>query len=188
MSPHLYIFINSRGENEKFTVPAPRHGGQLVQSWRTGAQPAEVLCVLLLGRHSLPAERGPRPQLRHRDRAPRERGGGHRPHPEPGGRIRESWGHGKAGAGEPLTCLAGPGARSLTPLCPQLADVVDSEVLQVYMKPPAHEESRAPSKGFVVRDAPWTASSSEKVRPVRVPLCREMGCLPHQPRLDGPSG
>lgn len=47
---------------------------------------------------------------------------------------------------------------------PQLADVVDSEVLQVYMKPPAHEEARAPSKGFVVRDAPWTASSSEKVR------------------------
>lgn len=44
---------------------------------------------------------------------------------------------------------------------------MDSEVLQVYMKPPAHEESRAPSKGFVVRDAPWTASSSEKVRLVR---------------------
>ncbi|KAK2490649.1 hypothetical protein MC885_010910 [Smutsia gigantea] len=48
------------------------------------------------------------------------------------------------------------------PPCPQLADVVDSEALQVYMKPPAHEESKAPSKGFVVRDAPWTASS-EKV-------------------------
>lgn len=46
----------------------------------------------------------------------------------------------------------------------QLADVVDSEALQVYMKPPAHEESKAPSKGFVVRDAPWTANSSEKVR------------------------
>uniref|UniRef100_A0A8C6R5N1 Vigilin n=1 Tax=Nannospalax galili TaxID=1026970 RepID=A0A8C6R5N1_NANGA len=43
-----------------------------------------------------------------------------------------------------------------------LADVVDSEALQVYMKPPAHEESKAPSKGFVVRDAPWTATSSEK--------------------------
>ena len=50
-------------------------------------------------------------------------------------------------------------------LCPQLADVVDSESLQVYMKPPAHEESKAPSKGFVVRDAPWTANSSEKVSP-----------------------
>lgn len=49
-------------------------------------------------------------------------------------------------------------------VCPQLADVVDSEALQVYMKPPAHEESKAPSKGFVVRDAPWTANSSEKVR------------------------
>lgn len=57
--------------------------------------------------------------------------------------------------------------RRLTPLCPQLADVVDSEVLQVYMKPPAHEEARAPSKGFVVRDAPWTASGSEKVRCLR---------------------
>uniref|UniRef100_A0A2I3THE3 Vigilin n=1 Tax=Pan troglodytes TaxID=9598 RepID=A0A2I3THE3_PANTR len=43
-----------------------------------------------------------------------------------------------------------------------LADVVDSEALQVYMKPPAHEEAKAPSRGFVVRDAPWTASSSEK--------------------------
>uniref|UniRef100_A0A8C2YJJ1 Vigilin n=1 Tax=Chinchilla lanigera TaxID=34839 RepID=A0A8C2YJJ1_CHILA len=42
-----------------------------------------------------------------------------------------------------------------------LADVVDSEALQVYMKPPVHEEAKAPSKGFVVRDAPW-ASSSEK--------------------------
>lgn len=46
---------------------------------------------------------------------------------------------------------------------PQLADVADSEVLQVHVKPPVHEEARAPSKGFVVRDAPWTASSSEKV-------------------------
>uniref|UniRef100_A0A8C5Z5X7 Vigilin n=1 Tax=Marmota marmota marmota TaxID=9994 RepID=A0A8C5Z5X7_MARMA len=44
-----------------------------------------------------------------------------------------------------------------------LADVVDSEALQGYLKPPVHEESKAPSKGFVVRDAPWTASSSEKV-------------------------
>uniref|UniRef100_A0A2K5SIL5 Vigilin n=1 Tax=Cebus imitator TaxID=2715852 RepID=A0A2K5SIL5_CEBIM len=43
-----------------------------------------------------------------------------------------------------------------------LADVVDSEALQVYMKPLAHEEAKAPSRGFVVRDAPWTASSSEK--------------------------
>ncbi|KAF6114086.1 high density lipoprotein binding protein [Phyllostomus discolor] len=43
-----------------------------------------------------------------------------------------------------------------------LADVVDSEVLQVHMRPPAHEEAKAPSKGFVVRDAPWTTGSSEK--------------------------
>ncbi|KAM9031539.1 vigilin [Antechinus flavipes] len=43
-----------------------------------------------------------------------------------------------------------------------LADVVDSEALQAYMKPPAHEEAKAPSKGFVVRDAPWAAGSSDK--------------------------
>ncbi|VFV18232.1 high density lipoprotein binding [Lynx pardinus] len=43
-----------------------------------------------------------------------------------------------------------------------LADVVDSEPLQVYVKPPAPEESKAPSKGFALRNAPWTASSSEK--------------------------
>jgi len=52
-----------------------------------------------------------------------------------------------------------------------LADVVDSEALQLYMKPPAHEESKAPSKGFVVRDAPWTANSSEKVRCCSGPPC-----------------
>lgn len=50
----------------------------------------------------------------------------------------------------------------LTPPCPQLADVVDSEALQVHMKPPVREEPKAPSKGFVVRDAPWTAGN-EKV-------------------------
>nr|XP_058155674.1 vigilin isoform X3 [Dasypus novemcinctus] len=43
-----------------------------------------------------------------------------------------------------------------------LADVVDNEALQVYMKPPVPEECKAPSRGFVVRDAPWTASNSEK--------------------------
>lgn len=45
----------------------------------------------------------------------------------------------------------------------QLADVVDNEAMQVYMKPSSHEESKAPSKGFVVRDAPWTTVSNEKV-------------------------
>ncbi|XP_056664590.1 vigilin isoform X2 [Monodelphis domestica] len=43
-----------------------------------------------------------------------------------------------------------------------LADVVDTEAMQAYMKPPAHEEAKAPSKGFVVRDAPWAAGGSEK--------------------------
>lgn len=43
-----------------------------------------------------------------------------------------------------------------------LANGVDSDAPQVYVKPPAHEESKEPSKGFVVRDAPWTANSSKK--------------------------
>lgn len=46
---------------------------------------------------------------------------------------------------------------------PQLADVVDNEAMQVYMKPSSHEESKAPSKGFVVRDAPWATVNNEKV-------------------------
>lgn len=45
----------------------------------------------------------------------------------------------------------------------QLADVVDNEAMQVYMKPSSHEESKAPSKGFVVRDAPWATVNNEKV-------------------------
>ncbi|XP_053160325.1 vigilin isoform X1 [Hemicordylus capensis] len=43
-----------------------------------------------------------------------------------------------------------------------LADVVDNEAMQVYMKPPAHEEAKAASKGFVVRDAPWASGNTEK--------------------------
>lgn len=50
----------------------------------------------------------------------------------------------------------------------QLADVVDNEAMQVYMKPPGHEEAKAASKGFVVRDAPWTAGNTEKVGVVYV--------------------
>ncbi|XP_047399971.1 vigilin isoform X1 [Sciurus carolinensis] len=46
-----------------------------------------------------------------------------------------------------------------------LADVVDSEALQGYLRPPVHEEAKGPSKGFVVRDAPWTASSSSEKAP-----------------------
>lgn len=73
---------------------------------------------------------------------------------------------GRVAPGWPSAGSAGcrlSGTASL-PCAVQLADVVDSEALQVYMKPPAHEESKAPSKGFVVRDAPWTSNSSEKVR------------------------
>uniref|UniRef100_A0A8D1MKE3 Vigilin n=2 Tax=Sus scrofa TaxID=9823 RepID=A0A8D1MKE3_PIG len=82
----------------------------------------------------------------------------------PGGTVGRGWG--RAGQGPPRQTDAHP------PACPrpQLADVVDTEALQLYMKPPAHEEAKAPSRGFVVRDAPWTASSSEKVS-----LCRRPG-------------
>lgn len=55
-----------------------------------------------------------------------------------------------------------PDAPSLVVLL-QLADVVDNEAMQVYMKPSSHEESKAPSKGFVVRDAPWATVNNEKV-------------------------
>uniref|UniRef100_A0A8C0U030 Vigilin n=1 Tax=Cyanistes caeruleus TaxID=156563 RepID=A0A8C0U030_CYACU len=50
-----------------------------------------------------------------------------------------------------------------------LADVVDNEAMQVYMKPSSHEESKAPSKGFVVRDAPWATVNNEKPQECRVP-------------------
>uniref|UniRef100_A0A8D0Q6L9 Vigilin n=1 Tax=Sus scrofa TaxID=9823 RepID=A0A8D0Q6L9_PIG len=43
-----------------------------------------------------------------------------------------------------------------------ILNLEEEYALQLYMKPPAHEEAKAPSRGFVVRDAPWTASSSEK--------------------------
>lgn len=61
----------------------------------------------------------------------------------------------------------------------QLADVVDNEAMQVYMKPSSHEESKTPSKGFVVRDAPWATVNNEKVSAAastslgtQGPLCR----------------
>ena len=43
-----------------------------------------------------------------------------------------------------------------------LADVVNNETLQMYMKPPVHEESKVPPKGFVVWEAPWITNSSKK--------------------------
>lgn len=49
------------------------------------------------------------------------------------------------------------------PFC-QMADVVENEAKMAYMRPPAAamDEQRGPSKGFVVREAPWT-TASEKV-------------------------
>ena len=49
----------------------------------------------------------------------------------------------------------------------QMSDVVENEAKMAYMRPPSgggasSDEPRAPSKGFVVREAPWT-SGSEKV-------------------------
>ncbi|XP_066565203.1 high density lipoprotein binding protein a isoform X1 [Amia ocellicauda] len=46
-----------------------------------------------------------------------------------------------------------------------LVEVVDNEAKQTYMKPRGAagvEEPRGPSKGFVVREAPWTTGSSDK--------------------------
>lgn len=49
----------------------------------------------------------------------------------------------------------------------QMADVVENEAKMAYMRPSggsaaAMDEQRGPSKGFVVREAPW-ATGSEKV-------------------------
>lgn len=54
-----------------------------------------------------------------------------------------------------------------TPSLFQMADVVENEAKMAYMKPSGTaaantEEPRGPSKGFVVREAPW-ATNSEKV-------------------------
>lgn len=48
-----------------------------------------------------------------------------------------------------------------------MADVVENEAKMAYMKPSGTaaantEEPRGPSKGFVVREAPW-ATNNEKV-------------------------
>lgn len=48
-----------------------------------------------------------------------------------------------------------------------MADVVENEAKMAYMRPSggsaaAVDEQRGPSKGFVVREAPWT-TGSEKV-------------------------
>lgn len=50
----------------------------------------------------------------------------------------------------------------------QMADVVENEAKMAYMRPSggsaaAMDEHRGPSKGFVVREAPWT-TGNEKVR------------------------
>lgn len=49
----------------------------------------------------------------------------------------------------------------------QMADVVENEAKMAYMRPSggsaaAMDEQRGPSKGFVVREAPWT-TGNEKV-------------------------
>uniref|UniRef100_A0A670J9D1 Vigilin n=1 Tax=Podarcis muralis TaxID=64176 RepID=A0A670J9D1_PODMU len=44
-----------------------------------------------------------------------------------------------------------------------MMDVVETEAMAAYMKPPSRleEEPRGPAKGFVVRDAPWNASGNK---------------------------
>lgn len=66
-----------------------------------------------------------------------------------------------------LFCLDAEGC-SLTPhpcnvFC-QMADVVENEAKMAYRRPAASaaDEHRGPSKGFVVREAPW-ATANEKV-------------------------
>ncbi|XP_066454614.1 vigilin [Eleutherodactylus coqui] len=47
-----------------------------------------------------------------------------------------------------------------------MSDVVENEVMQSYMKPPSQDENKPqPSKGFVVRDAPWAAGGSNEKAP-----------------------
>ncbi|CAH2246748.1 vigilin [Pelobates cultripes] len=47
-----------------------------------------------------------------------------------------------------------------------MTDVVESEAMQSYMKPHTQEDTKPqPSKGFVVRDAPWTAGGGNEKAP-----------------------
>lgn len=108
MNPEFYIFIDSEGNTSLEMDCSPPY--TTVTLWSKtpgwGTQPPQLLCVLLPGGHSLPTERSPRPQLCHRDGAPRERGGSHRPHPQPGGGIRECWVGSRPVPGGPWVCLA----------------------------------------------------------------------------------
>lgn len=60
-----------------------------------------------------------------------------------------------------------------------MVDVVENEAKMAYMRPPggsasAMDEQRGPSKGFVVREAPWT-TANEKVN--IFPTCLTFFCL-----------
>ncbi|XP_073530647.1 vigilin [Phyllobates terribilis] len=47
-----------------------------------------------------------------------------------------------------------------------MSDVVENEAMLSYMKPPSQEENKPqPSKGFVVRDAPWAAGGGSDKAP-----------------------
>ncbi|XP_056420711.1 vigilin [Hyla sarda] len=47
-----------------------------------------------------------------------------------------------------------------------MSDVVENEVMQSYMKPHSQDDNKPqPSKGFVVRDAPWTAGGNSEKAP-----------------------
>lgn len=46
-----------------------------------------------------------------------------------------------------------------------MSDVVENEVMQTYMKGSSQEDKPQPSKGFVVRDAPWTAGTGSEKAP-----------------------
>ncbi|KAL7977697.1 hypothetical protein Chor_009646 [Crotalus horridus] len=56
-----------------------------------------------------------------------------------------------------------PDRVTVTGLPENMMDVVETETMAAYMKPPSRleEEPRGPAKGFVVRDAPWNASGNK---------------------------
>ena len=56
-----------------------------------------------------------------------------------------------------------------------MADVVENEAKMAYMRPSggsaaAMDEQRGPSKGFVVREAPWTTGNEKVSFPTRLTL------------------
>lgn len=65
----------------------------------------------------------------------------------------------------------------------QMGDVVENEAKMAYMRPSgssaaAMEEHRGPSKGFVVREAPWTTGNEKVSTFLQFRYCMEMKICP----------